>query len=66
MYSVINTHLSILEQGERVNNIYVHIVFSVDPVGVGVPLVCSLSPYWMDRFWPNLHKYIIGTGKNAD
>ena len=20
----------------------------------------------MDRFWPNLHKYIIGRGKNAD
>ena len=29
-----------------------HIVFSADP--------------FLDGFWPNLHKFIIGWGENAD
>ena len=29
-------------------------------------LVCTLSPDWMDGFWPNLYIYIVVTWKRTD
>ena len=58
-----------------------HIVFSADPVGFGVGVATCLHSisllngqilakltqiYDWEGDWPNLHKYMIGRGKNAD
>ena len=29
-------------------------------------LFCTLSPEWMDGFWPNLYSYIVETGTRTD
>ena len=33
---------------------------------VGKWLVCSLSPEWMNGFWPNLHSFTVVTGTRTD
>ena len=33
---------------------------------VGKWLFCTLSPEWMDGFWPNLYSYIVETGTRTD
>ena len=43
-----------------------HIAFSADPVGVGVASCLHSISLMNDGFWPNLHKFIIGLGKNDD
>ena len=33
---------------------------------VGKCFFCTLSPEWMDGFWPNLYSYIVETGTRID
>ena len=33
---------------------------------VGKWLFCTLSPRWIDGFWPNLYSYIVETGTRSD
>ena len=33
---------------------------------VGIWLFCTLSPEWMDAFWPNLYSYIVETEMRTD